>query len=160
MRRTRQASSCANREIDSIARDFLRRRGPACVVHLGCGLDARFDRVDDRQVEWYDLDVPEVIALRRELLGDDAPRYHLLAGSAFDQAWFSAVDAAAERAFLFIAEGLFQYFHKQQVKSLLVALRTHFPGAELVVDAFCPWSSTATTCACGSAAWGCAITGE
>ena len=127
-----------NREIDNIARDFLGRRRPACVVHLGCGLDARFDRVDDGQVEWVDLDVPEVIALRRELLADDAPRYHLLAGSAFDQAWFSKVNASADCCFLFLAEGVFQYFHEQQVKSLLVALRTHFPGAELVIDAFSP----------------------
>ncbi len=127
-----------NREIDDTIRDFVARRTPATVVHLGCGLDARFDRVDDGKLEWYDLDVPEVIELRRQFLGGEAPRYHQLAGSAFDPAWFSSVGSARGRAFLFVAEGLFQYFHEQQVRSLVVALREHFPGSELVFDAFSP----------------------
>ena len=49
------------------ARDFLSRHPEAVVVHIGCGLDSRFERVDNGRVEWYDLDLPEVIALRRKL---------------------------------------------------------------------------------------------
>lgn len=127
-----------NREIDNLIRDFVARREPVTVVHLGCGLDARFDRVDDGKLEWYDLDVPEVIELRRQLLGGDAPRYHLLAGSAFRHDWFSEVGASPERAFLFVAEGLFQYFHEEQVRSLVVSLHHDFPGSEIVFDAFSP----------------------
>jgi len=128
-----------NREIDNTVRDFLARRERPAVVHLGCGLDARFDRVDDGRVEWYDLDVPQVIELRRRLLGGEAPRYHLLAGSAFDHMWFSAVGPAEARSFLFVAEGVFQYFHEAEVKSLVTALREHFSGAEVVFDAFSPF---------------------
>jgi len=33
------------------------------VVHIGCGLDSRFERVEwYGRVEWYDLDLPEVLA--------------------------------------------------------------------------------------------------
>ena len=46
------------RHFDSVTRDFLARNGPAVVVHVGCGLDSRFERVDDGQVEWYDLTCP------------------------------------------------------------------------------------------------------
>jgi O-methyltransferase involved in polyketide biosynthesis len=59
-----------NREFDRYARDFLARCPQAVVVHIGCGLDSRFERVDNGQVEWYDLDLPHVIELRREYLGD------------------------------------------------------------------------------------------
>jgi O-methyltransferase involved in polyketide biosynthesis len=128
-----------SREIDNMVRGFLADRGRAAVVYLGCGLDARFERVDDGRVEWYDLDVPPVVALRRALLGGETPRYHLLAGSAFDHEWFTAVGSPQERAFLFVAEGLFQYFNEEQVRSLVVALRLHFPGSELVTDAFSPF---------------------
>jgi O-methyltransferase involved in polyketide biosynthesis len=128
-----------NREIDNLARDFLARRTRPAVVHLGCGLDARFNRVDDGRLDWYDLDVPQVIELRQKLLGTEGPRHHLLACSAFDHTWFSAVGSATDRALLFIAEGVFQYFRGEQVKSLVVALRKRFPGAELVLDAFSPF---------------------
>jgi O-methyltransferase involved in polyketide biosynthesis len=53
-----------NREFDRYVRDFLSRNPEGLVVHIGCGLDARFERVDNGQVEWYDLDLPEVIELR------------------------------------------------------------------------------------------------
>jgi len=49
------------REMDRYARDFLSRHPEAVVVHIGCGLDSRFERVDNGQVEWYDLDLPDVI---------------------------------------------------------------------------------------------------
>lgn len=55
-----------NLEFDRYARDFLARRLEAVVVHIGCGLDSRFERVDNGWGEWYDLDLPEVIALRRK----------------------------------------------------------------------------------------------
>ncbi len=125
-----------NRQIDDTVRIFLSGRPRPVVVYLDCGLDARFERVDDGRVEWFDLDVPEVIELRRQLIGGDRPRYRLLAGSAFEQSWFGAVGPAEGRDFLFVAEGLFQYFHGQEVKALVVALRECFPGSEVVTDAF------------------------
>ena len=37
------------REMDRYARDFLSRHPNAMVVHIGCGLDARFERVCSEQ---------------------------------------------------------------------------------------------------------------
>ena len=129
-----------NREFDRYARDFLARSPDAVVVHIGCGLDSRFERVAERnsQVEWYDLDFPHVIELRRKYLGDEGRRYHLLGCSVLDRAWLEAVSAYGQRPFLFLAEGVFMYFEGTQVKSLVLTLRDHFPGAELVFDAYSP----------------------
>ena len=80
-----------NREFDRYARDFLARHPQAVVVHIGCGFDTRFERVDNGQVEWYDLDLPDVIELRRKLIGDEAGRYHLLGCSVLDNAWLDTV---------------------------------------------------------------------
>jgi methyltransferase (TIGR00027 family) len=128
-----------NLEFDHYARDFLARHPDAVVVHIGCGLDSRFERVDDGKVEWYDLDLPEVIEQRRKFIGDEGERYHLLAGSAFDSAWLDKVSAHRQRPFLFLAEGVLMYFEEAQVKSLVLMLRDQFPGAELVFDAFSPF---------------------
>lgn len=136
---TRVAVILRSRHIDRMAHDFMARHADAVVVHIGCGLDARFQRVDNGEVEWYDLDLPEVIALRRELIGDDAPHYHLLADSVLDSAWLDVVSRHRPRPFLFLAEGVFMYLEEAQVKWLLQALMEHFPGAELVFDAFLPF---------------------
>jgi O-methyltransferase involved in polyketide biosynthesis len=127
-----------NREIDRYAQDFLARFPDAVVVHIGCGLDARFARVDNGQVEWYDLDFPHVIELRRKLIGDEHGRYHFLACSVLDNAWLETVSVHRQRPFLFLAEGVFMYLQEAQVKSLILTLRDHFPGAELVFDCYSP----------------------
>jgi O-methyltransferase involved in polyketide biosynthesis len=133
-----------SREFDRFAQDFLGRHPDAVVVHIGCGLDTRFERVcseppDNGQVEWYDLDLPEVIDLRRELIGGEGGRHHLLAGSVLEDAWLEAVDPHRQRPFLFLAEGVFMYFTEAQVKSLVLRLKEHFPAAELVFDAYSPF---------------------
>jgi len=97
------------------------------------------ERVDNGRVEWYDLDLPEVIELRREFIGDEGGRYHLLACSVFDGAWLNTVTIHRPRPFLFLAEGVFMYFEEAQIKSLVLLLRDHFSGAELVFDAFSPF---------------------
>jgi len=128
-----------NREFDRQARDFLGRYPEAVVVHIGCGLDARFERVDNGQVEWYDLDLPEVIELRRKFIADEGGHYHFLACSVFEGAWLNTVSAHRQRPRLFLAEGVLMYFEEMQVKSLVLMLRDRFPGAELVFDAFSPF---------------------
>jgi O-methyltransferase involved in polyketide biosynthesis len=107
------------REFDRCARDFLLRHPDAVVVHVGCGLDSRFERVTEHggQVEWYDLDMPEVIALRRKLIGDEGGRYHLLGGSVLEDAWLEAVSAHGPHPCLFLAETVFVYFTEAQVKA-------------------------------------------
>jgi len=94
-------------------------------------------------VEWYDLDLPDVIELRRKLIGGEAARYHLLDCSVLDSAWLGTVSAHRRRPFLFLAEGVLMYFDEGQVKSLVLSLKARFPGAELVFDAFSPLLSWA-----------------
>jgi O-methyltransferase involved in polyketide biosynthesis len=132
-----------NREFDRYARDFLARHPEAVVVHIGCGLDSRFERVcpeqpDNGQVEWYDLDLPDVIELRRKLIGEEGGHYHLLGCSVLEDAWLDRVSVHRQRPFLFLAEGVFMYFVEEQVKSLVLTLRDRFPGAELAFDAYSP----------------------
>lgn len=128
-----------NREIDNWTRDFLDKTAGAVVVHIGCGLDSRFDRVDDGRVEWYDLDLPEVIALRRQLIGGEGERYHHLAFSVLDFSWLDLVSPLLPRPFLFVAEGVLMYLEEAQVKGLVLALRQRFPGSHLITDTFTPF---------------------
>ena len=125
------------REFDRFVRDFLQRHPAGTVVHLGCGLDARFQRVDNGQVRWFDLDLPPVIALRRRLL-PESDRDSYLADSAFEAGWMAQVDHHEGDPVLFVAEALLLYFDQAQVKGLILALQRRFPGAELVCDVCTP----------------------
>lgn len=127
------------RRFDRYVRDFLTRSPEAVVVHIGCGLDTRFERVDNGCVEWYDLDMPDVIELRQKLINNKNGRYHMLATSVFDDSWIEEVGQYNPRPFLFVAEGVFPYFEEAQIKSLFLKLRDHFPGSELVCDAHTPF---------------------
>ncbi len=140
---SRVAVILKGREFDRFTLDFIARHPDAVVVHIGCGLDTRFERIcpgrtDNGQVEWYDLDLPDVIELRRNLAGGEGERHHFLACSVLDSAWMDAVSVHQQRPFLFLAEGVFMYFEEAQVRSLVLALCDRFPGAELVFDAFSP----------------------
>lgn len=127
------------REMDRYARDFISHHPDAIVVHIGCGLDSRFERVDNGRVEWYDLDLPEVIELRQKFIDDEGERHHLLGCSVLEFSWLDAVKVHSSCRILFLAETVFVYFAEARVKSLILRLRDKFPGAELVFDGWRPF---------------------
>lgn len=127
------------RKFDKHVSEFLIRNPDGVVVHIGCGLDTRFERVDSGQVEWFDLDMPDVMKLRQKLIKIENSRYHTLATSVFDDGWIGEVSQYKPRPFLFLAEGVFPYFEETNVKVLFLKLRECFPGSELVCDAHAPF---------------------
>jgi methyltransferase (TIGR00027 family) len=129
------------RKFDRHVCEFLARKPNGVVVHIGCGLDTRFERVAERngQVEWFDLDLPDVMALRQKLIRNENSRYHTLATSVFEDGWMCEVSQYKPRPFLFLAEGVLPYFEETNVRALFVRLRQYFPGSELVCDAHTPF---------------------
>jgi O-methyltransferase involved in polyketide biosynthesis len=120
------------REFDRFVRDFLDRNPAGTVVHLGCGLDARFQRVDNGRARWFDVDLPDVIAVRRQLLAEsDRDRY--VAGSITEAGWMEALPVG-DSAVLFVAEAVLPYLEAARVKELFLRIQQRFPGAELVTD--------------------------
>jgi len=122
------------RQFDHYARTFLTANPGGLVVDIGCGLSTRFDRIDNGQMAWLGLDLPEVIELRQQLL-PDAKRCYSLAGSMLDLAWLDVV-AQMQKPVIFLAEGVFAYFTEADVKRVITAISERFPGADLVFDAY------------------------
>ena len=108
------------KKFDSYVRDFLKRCPDAGLVHIGCGLDTRFERVDNGKVEWFDLDMPDVMALRQKFIHSESSRYHTLATSVFEEDWLEEVSRFKPRPFMFVAEGVLPYFEEAQVKALFL----------------------------------------
>jgi len=122
------------KKLDAVTRAFLAEHPSGIVLHLGCGLDNRFWRVDNGQVEWYDLDMPPVIDLRQQFYPGHS-RYHLIASSVTDLEWMEQVNAGG-RPVLVVAEGLMMYLSEADVKRLFIQLRQAFPGCRLIADVF------------------------
>jgi len=121
------------KRLDAYIKDFLSRRPDGVVLHLGCGLDTRYFRVNNGKVRWYDLDLPDAIALRRKFFSE-TETYHMLASSVLDYGWMDGVPRGAP---VFIAaEGLMMYLPEDKVKELILRLREAFPASELAFDAF------------------------
>lgn len=59
---------------DDWARDFIRRHPEGTVVEIGAGLNTRFERLDNGAVHWFDLDLPDTVALRRKFFADSERR--------------------------------------------------------------------------------------
>ena len=121
------------KRIDGYIRDFLSRRKDGVVLHLGCGLDTRYFRVDNGAVRWFDLDLPDAIALRRKFFAE-TKTYHMIASDVLAYGWMNSVPRGVP---VFIAaEGLMMYLPEAKVKELILRLRETFPGSELAFDAF------------------------
>ena len=116
-----QVGCCGRAQIfDNEAQKFIAAHPDAVVVQLGAGLDARFERLGRPQITaWYDLDLPEVIALRRQLLPESTNHY--LAISLFDESWMQTV-AAHGKPVLLLCEGVLMYFDTDTVKDWLATL--------------------------------------
>jgi O-methyltransferase involved in polyketide biosynthesis len=120
------------RTIDAALRRVLAGTPDATVVALGEGFETQFWRVDDGRLRWLTLDLPEVVAVRLEVL-PDGPRNRTLAGSAVDPEWTAQVDQ--ERPVIITAQGLLPYFERDEVHRMLTAWARLLPGAWLLFDA-------------------------
>ncbi|MBO0881328.1 MAG: class I SAM-dependent methyltransferase [Mycobacterium sp.] len=119
---------------DAWTRQFLAVHPEAVVLHLGSGLDSRFFRVQPGPgVDWYDVDYPEVAALRTQLY-PVCDHYHVVAASATDPAWLAGIPA--DRPALVIGEGLTMYLTEQEGIALLRRVVEHFGSGELQFDVF------------------------
>lgn len=113
-------------------RDYLKQHPKAAVVNLGCGLDATGRNCDNGSCKIYNLDFPDVIAVRNQLL-PAGEREENIACDLNDTSWFEKIDA--KDGAVFYAAGVFYYFLKEQVKALIEAMAKAFPGGRLVFDA-------------------------
>ncbi len=132
-----------SRHFDQLTTDFIRRHTHPVIVILGCGLDSRRERLGSQagNAPFYQLDLPEVIELRRRLLPPQANET-LLPSSAFSTEWMEDLQTRhPEAAFLFVIEGVLMYFPIDTVRSLFQNLAARFSGSEIAFDMCNSWTA-------------------
>lgn len=113
--------------------DFLSAHPDATVVEIGTGLDTRHERVDHGRARWFDLDLSDVIGLRRNFFAD-GPRRTMIAASLADGAWAAEVASHATGPYLFVTAALLPYLNEPDVRGVIGLLADRFPGALLALD--------------------------
>jgi O-methyltransferase involved in polyketide biosynthesis len=116
---------------DAAVRRFLASHPAATVVALGEGLETQFWRLDNGQVRWLTVELPETMDLRDSVLRD-GPRQSSHRGSALDLHWVDRLDPTDP--ILITAQGLLPYFQRDQVHDLIAGIAERLPGSLLVFD--------------------------
>ena len=113
-------------------REYLKSHPNAAVVNLGCGLDSTGRSCDNGSCNIYNLDFPNVITVRNELL-PAGEREENIPCDLNNTEWFAKIDASGGA--VFFASGVFYYFLTEQVRTLVQKMADAFPGSVLVFDA-------------------------
>ena len=126
------ASVARSHVIDGKVVEFLASHPAGNVVFLGGGLETTWGRVGVDTARCYQVDLPEVIDVRRRALGQ-AANEKLVAGDMFAMEWAERMDVTLPT--LLVVSGVWQYFHEKQILAMIADLRRTFPRGELVFDA-------------------------
>lgn len=125
------ASAARAMQFDNKVKEYITEHPYASVVNLGAGFETEFYRIDNGKIHWYDLDLPELIEVRKQLL-PETDRSTCIAKSFLDPEWCTDIDT--QNGVLIIACGLLRYFDEAKVRQLFLLLADHFPGCEVVFD--------------------------
>jgi O-methyltransferase involved in polyketide biosynthesis len=122
------------KKLDEVAQRFFARHPRAVGLDLGAGLDSRVLRITPPPaVDWYDIDFPEVIAARRQVLPDRATP-HGIGADLTDPAWLDALPA--DRPAVIVADGLIAFFSEEEMISLVSRIISHFPSGEIAFNGY------------------------
>ena len=120
---------------DNEMRKALKKYPDAVVINIGCGLDDRFTRVDNGSVRWYNVDLPDAIALRRKFFAA-RDREYMIEGDLLTDTWADGIPQ--DGMTIIIAEGLLMYFTEEQVQHLLTQIRSRFGRGYLLAELMHP----------------------
>ncbi|MBE6880222.1 MAG: class I SAM-dependent methyltransferase [Ruminococcaceae bacterium] len=129
-------------QYDSYAENFIKDNPDAIVIHFGCGLDSRISRVTAKANHWYDLDFPDVIALRKSFYSE-TDSYTMIGSSVTDFLWFDQIQHNNEPV-LIIAEGLTMYLTEDDIRTLTELFAKKFGDVTFVFDAYSSFAAKAS----------------
>jgi O-methyltransferase involved in polyketide biosynthesis len=123
------------KRFDLVVSDFIKRHPNGTVVNIGCGLDTSYERINDHSILWYDLDLPDVIELKKKFLSETDNRKYIPC-SFYDTKWFDQI--IIQDRILFIATGVFVYFEESEIKEFILSVTERFNESEMFFDVTSP----------------------
>ncbi len=116
---------------DKLVKEFVEKYPEATIVNIGCGMDTTFSRIDNGKILFYELDLPDVMALRKNFY-TDSDRHRSITSSCLETEYFKQIEV--KNGLLFLAGGVFMYFTEKQMQTFFKQIADYFPECELYFD--------------------------
>lgn len=71
---------------DETVTTLIQKYPNALCINLGCGLDDRYSRVDNQMIIWIDVDLPDMIRVRKKVY-EDTNRRKMVSVSVLETDW-------------------------------------------------------------------------
>ncbi len=120
--------------LDKLVGEYLKTHTGAVVVNIACGLDTRCYRMTG-YTYWYNLDLPETIAVRERLLPENGTISQIAASAMED--WGGEVKEN-DAPVLVIIEGLTMYLTEEDVRRIFAVIDGRFAHATVLVETMNP----------------------
>lgn len=111
--------------------DYFKIYPKASVVNIGCGLDQTGRTVDNGKCKIYNIDFPNIIEIREELL-ETGDREYNIASDIKDEGWMDEIDK--DNGVIIFAAGVFHYLSTDEVRDLVLKMIDRFPKGRLIFD--------------------------
>ena len=121
------------RVFDDWLKERLELAPDAIVLHIGCGMDSRIERVGNQGRAWFDIDFPEVIEKRREYYRE-SETYRKLEGDLREETWLEAIPKGAN--VIVVLEGVSPYLQTPELKSAIKAFEKRFSSVKILMDCY------------------------
>ena len=132
---TNMAYAARYYNMDKMIIKFIEEHKICNIVLLGIGLETAYDRITQKcgpgEVNYYGIDLPEVIEIRKNVFGKRKQEI-LIAGDMFEMKWKDQIDTSIPT--LLIVSGVFQYFFEDKIIEFIKNLKKEFPYGELIFD--------------------------
>ena len=120
---------------DNAVKKLLEAYPDAICVNIGCGLDDRFSRVDNGQIQWFNIDLADAVRVREKVFAERAREY-ILSGDILDKDCYKGIPQ--DKITIVIAEGLLMYFKREEVKKILNNITGYFANGYLLAELMHP----------------------
>lgn len=124
---------------DDWVRQEIENNPNVVVLHIGCGMDSRIERVAAKDIQWYDIDFPDVIAERRRYYVE-SHCYHMLPMDMRTAEWKNCIETGQDA--IIVLEGVSMYFAPEELIGLLSNLAGHFNTIKVLMDCYTERAAT------------------
>ena len=119
----------------------LQQYPDAVILHLGCGMDSRCQRVACGEQQWFDLDFPDVIRERKRYFRE-TEHYHMIASDLRDEGWLQEIPSG--RTAIILLEGVSMYLQQEELETVLKHGKAHLGDVRILMDSYTVFAAKAT----------------
>ena len=120
--------------------EAMERMPGAVVLHIGCGMDSRISRVENRGHMWFDVDFPEVIAQRKRYF-EESETYKMISGDLREKGWL--VGLPGNEAIV-VLEGISMYVTPKELTAAFENLYGRFDRVAILMDCYTEFAAKAS----------------